>query len=768
VSPWAVTIWVIELPSRSRADRGRSDHDVPLQFAATIDEAAALVRAAPSPIVAVPVYDSSDDVVRCVEAILTHTRPEISVLIVDDDGPDRRAFEQLDAITCRLGRSIVVLRHERNHGYVRSCNDAFAITAGRDIVLVNSDVVVGAEWLERLTAAALSDDSIATASTLTNHGTILSVPERNEPRSELPDGLDPEEAARRVAAGSIQRRPTIPTAVGHCVYIRRHALDLVGPYDETFEPGYGEEVDFSQRAIMHGLRHVCADDVFTYHRGAGSFSGTAGARARQERHERIVQHRYHWYGPWVARVANEQRSELADALATARRSLLGLTVGVDALCLGPHEMGTQKNVVETVRALARRPEIARLVVFVPPRLPAYAETLPAELPSVAFVPVDLFGWRAQRLVDVVYRPYQISEMVELRFLSGVAERFVVAQLDTIAFENPAYFGSAELWREYRDVTRLTFGLAHGIAFVSEHGRRSAVASGLLVDGRPSAVISSGVSSNGPTACATRPAALGEADDSFVLCVGASYRHKNRRFALDVWAELRRRGWPGRIVLAGPDPPFGNSLDLERQLLVDAPELRSGVVTLGAVTEAEKRWLYRHAALVLYPSSVEGFGLVPFEAAAHGAPTLPTRRGSLAEVLPPGIPALDDFQVSNGADVAWQLLHDPETARGVVAALRARAECFTWDRTVDRLVDLLLDVLRRPPGRMIALEGENGHSIGLPSRAAQRQPSLPSEALERFVHEVIQRPALKRALSPNGSRRQRAARSMISRARRQLG
>ena len=33
----------------------------------------------------------------------------------------------------------------------------------------------------------------------------------------------------------------------------------------------------------------------------------------------------------------------------------------------------------------------------------------------------------------------MSQLAELDFLPGVGDRFVVNQLDTIAFENPAYF-----------------------------------------------------------------------------------------------------------------------------------------------------------------------------------------------------------------------------------------------------------------------------------------------------------------------------------------
>ena len=62
-----------------------------------------------------------------------------------------------------------------------------------------------------------------------------------------------------------------------------------------------------------------------------------------------------------------------------------------------------------------------------------------------------------------------------------------------------------------------------------------------------------------------------------------------------------------------------------------------MLDLGAVSEAEKAWLFERSALVLYPSVIEGFGLVPFEAAAHGSPCMWAPVGSLGELLPKSAP-----------------------------------------------------------------------------------------------------------------------------------
>jgi glycosyltransferase involved in cell wall biosynthesis len=737
--------------------------------ATTVDEAATLLCDAPSPVVIVAVYDAYSDVVCCLEAVDANTALGVAVLVVDDGGRDRRIFDLLASIGDQLDRTVVVLDRGANGGFVRACNDAFAATPGRDVVVLNSDVVVGPEWLERLTAAALSLDTIATASTLTNHGTILSVPDRNRPRTSLPEGLTPDDAARRVAAASQQLRPTIPTAIGHCFYVRRHALDLVGPFDLVFDPGYGEEVDFSQRALAHGFRHVVADDVFTFHRGGRSFGESEEVTARKRRHDDLVVRRYTWYGPAVKRAAEDPASRLADALATARRALVGLTVGVDGLSLGPYLMGTQRIVVESIRALSRRKEINRLVVFVPPGIPRYVDELRRQLPLVEFHGVNPFMGIPDQIVDVLYRPCQISQLVDLDFLSRAGERFVINQLDTIAFDNPAYFESDAAWTAYRDLTRLTLELAHGVAFLSERGRQAVEAEGLLPSGTPSAVVSCGIDDPPLVDDDDRPMALEGVDERFVLCIGASYLHKNRRFAMEVWSRLRARGWPGRLVLCGPTPPDGNSHAREAEFLLQHAHLRRHVTVLGAVSEPEKHWLYAHAALVLYPSTVEGFGLVPFEAARSGVPTLTSRQGSLAEVLPPDIPVLDSFDIEAGSEQAWRLLHDPGAAEALTEALRSHSRQFTWDVTAERLLDLFGQALARPRGRVLVLEGEGELPIGLAPRSRHMRAANGSGwSMERFVQAVIGRPNLKQRLSPNGSRRQQVARRMISEVRRQRG
>src|SRR5262245_18782543 len=107
---------------------------------------------------------------------------------------------------------------------------------------------------------------------------------------------------------------------------------------------------------------------------------------------------------------------------------------------------------------------------------------------------------------------------------------------------------------------------------------------------PARVVYCGTSSvfEGPDAQQSRPPGLSVDERPFVLVIGASYQHKNRPFACRVLAELRRRGWDGRLVLAGPTPPNGNSL-ADEEAVVAQLGLAGLVDVMADVTEAEKNW-----------------------------------------------------------------------------------------------------------------------------------------------------------------------------------
>jgi Glycosyl transferases group 1 len=169
------------------------------------------------------------------------------------------------------------------------------------------------------------------------------------------------------------------------------------------------------------------------------------------------------------------------------------------------------------------------------------------------------------------------------------------------------------------------------------------------------------------------------------------------FALRLLHELRtRHGWDGSIVLAGPRVERGSSRAEEEALLRERPDLGPVVEYLGAVAEDEKRWLLENASAVVYPTVYEGFGLVPFEAAAAGTPCLWAPQASLAEVLPAELAALVAWDLAASAERALPLLRDEVARRRQVEEIRrAEARLPSWDDHAAALLELYEQAARAP-------------------------------------------------------------------------
>src|SRR5205823_13774474 len=117
----------------------------------------------------------------------------------------------------------------------------------------------------------------------------------------------------------------------------------------------------------------------------------------------------------------------------------------------------------------------------------------------------------------------------------------------------------------------------------------------------------------------------------------------------------QHGWDGVLVLAGPRVSHGSSAAEEAAFLATRSDLSDAVVMLPAVGEAEKEWLLQRCAAVLYPTTYEGFGLMPFEAAAHDRPCLFAAHTALAEVLPTELAMLVPWDAHASAARTQRLL-----------------------------------------------------------------------------------------------------------------
>ena len=647
----------------------------------------------------VPIFNAYEDVIDCVASLAATLDTDTPVFLVDDCSTDPRIAATLRDAAGTFGRHFGYFRKPFNSGFVGSINLGFECAGRRDVVIINSDTVYPPGWLERLTAAAYSRSTVATATPLTNHGSLLSVPFRDTSVNYIAGDFTVDEADARIAAASHKLRPLIPTAIGHCTYFRRRALDIVGFLDEAFAPGYGEEVDFSQRAISLGFSHVAADDLFIFHKGAMSFSAE-GQEKRQrikDAHEALINQRYPWYRNWVAEVSLDRHSPLARALARASAALLGYTIAIDASYVAPTTTGTAVVSLELIRAiglLAARGH--HLTLLVSSQWPAAMRQEMAQYVDEVRTVAEFHALKGPQF-DLIFRPCQVLNADDLLRLRTLARRFIILQLDLIAYANPAYQRSYAEWQRYRYLTELSVAFADGVAFNSGDVEDDARARGLELPVGRTCIAHNGVDHHYHQGLPQPPATrVPLPPRGYLFVLGTNFKHKNRAQAIRIFAELlRQQQWDGYLVFAGPPVSHGGSAAEEEAVRKAHPEIADRFMDLGPVSEAEKRWLLENAALVLYPSTAEGFGLIPFEAAAAGTAALVSPVASLPEVLGDQVRYLPS-DPAEAAPLAWELMTDPAAAQCQLDAVLARSRLFQWDDVAARLWQFCLDILELPP------------------------------------------------------------------------
>ena len=102
--------------------------------------------------------------------------------------------------------------------------------------------------------------------------------------------------------------------------------------------------------------------------------------------------------------------------------------------------------------------------------------------------------------------------------------------------------------------------------------------------------------------------------------------------------------------------------------------------LGFVSDEDLLDLYSEAAVFLFPSLYEGFGLPPLEAMATGLPVVSSNRGALPEVLGEAALFIDPEDVIQGARRVLSILSDSAMASNLSTAGFERAKLFSWNRT----------------------------------------------------------------------------------------
>jgi glycosyltransferase involved in cell wall biosynthesis len=172
----------------------------------------------------------------------------------------------------------------------------------------------------------------------------------------------------------------------------------------------------------------------------------------------------------------------------------------------------------------------------------------------------------------------------------------------------------------------------------------------------------------------RAGADGAGDRPYLLHVGHRASYKNFGGLLGAYAGSRRLRAEFDLVCGG-GPTFN---DGERELI--AKHGLAGQVQQVAADDATLAGLYAGAALFVYPSLYEGFGIPPLEAMAAGCPVVAVRASSVPEVCGEAAHYAEDGSPEALGAAIEAVVWSPQRQAELRAAGAERVKQFTWEWT----------------------------------------------------------------------------------------
>ncbi|MCL4517080.1 MAG: glycosyltransferase family 4 protein [Firmicutes bacterium] len=183
---------------------------------------------------------------------------------------------------------------------------------------------------------------------------------------------------------------------------------------------------------------------------------------------------------------------------------------------------------------------------------------------------------------------------------------------------------------------------------------------------------------------------------YILSVGTSHSWKNIAGLVSAFALLKSR-LPEDFSLHLVHVGLAGTQHTELLQLIKNLGLAGQVVLPGYVPHEEMPDLYRGAALLVFPSFGESFGLPILEAMACGVPVIASDRTAMPEVAGEASLAVNPEDTGMLAEAMRKVLQDEIFRKELVARGLNRAALFSWEETA------------RQTGAVLKKDGEERHA-----------------------------------------------------------
>jgi len=211
----------------------------------------------------------------CLESLFANGDDQYFEIIVVDNNSTDGSAEMLEKLV-RNHPDVKLVLNKENRGFPGGNNDGARIASGRILILLNSDTIVPAGELMKLSTLMHLNQDWAMLGPVTNQaGNEQKIFTEGEKIDHiLREGAQWCEHSRNDAYPS-ERLDFF------CVAIRESIYTELGGLDERFGLGYYEDTDFSLQVKKAGHKMMFTENAFIYHQAGKSFSSEGLKRIKR-------------------------------------------------------------------------------------------------------------------------------------------------------------------------------------------------------------------------------------------------------------------------------------------------------------------------------------------------------------------------------------------------------------------------------------------------------------------------------------------------------
>ncbi len=354
-----------------------------------------------------------------------------------------------------------------------------------------------------------------------------------------------------------------------------------------------------------------------------------------------------------------------------------MIIGINAsAALKENPTGVEEYVFQLIRHLAVIPESRahRFVLYLNPRLRSgrleELERLPDNF-EIKFLSFP-FGWTQIRLAWEM-----LSAKIDVLFIPVHILPFIHPKKTVVALHGLEYEYFPELYPSWHRMnlqwsTRYALKNAAKIIAVSENTKQDLVK---IYGGDPDkvSVIYHGIEK----VLSSKYQVLSIKKENYILYVGRIELKKNIPGIIASYNLLRKKNPQilNKLVLAG-SRGFGYE---KITSAINASAFRNDIILKGYVSEKEKNDLWNKAALFIFPSFYEGFGLPVLEAQMAGVPVIASDTSCLPEIAGQGAIFVDPGNPAEIAGAMEKVLNSEELRQSIIQAGRENVRRFSWEK-----------------------------------------------------------------------------------------